>query len=66
MQNVRFSPLSKNKNDNSDGEKNCEYLANRSSNFNRTKKFGIKVKNYIRKEPKINDSDQDQDTKLER
>jgi hypothetical protein len=55
---VRFSPLSITKNDKSDGEKNREYLANGSSNFNQTKKFGISMKNYIRKEPKINDSDQ--------
>jgi hypothetical protein len=47
---VRFSPPSINKNDKSDGEKNHKYLANGSSNFNRTKKFGINAKNYTRKE----------------
>jgi hypothetical protein len=55
---VRFLPPSINKNDKPDGEKNREYLANRSSYFNQTKKFGINAKNYTRKEPKINDSDQ--------
>jgi hypothetical protein len=59
---VRFSPPSINKNDKSDREKNHEYLANGSSNFNRTKKFGISMKNYTRKEPKIKDSDQGRDT----
>jgi hypothetical protein len=59
---VRFSRPSINKNDKTDREKNHEYLANGSSNFNRTKKFGINTKNYTMKEPKINDSDQDQNT----
>jgi hypothetical protein len=59
---VRFSPLSINKNDKSDREKNREYLAKESSDFNWTKKFGISVKNYTRKEPKINNSDQGQNT----
>jgi hypothetical protein len=59
---VRFSPPSITKNDKSDGEKNHEFLANRSSDFNRTKKFGINAKNYTRKEPKINYSDQNQNT----
>jgi hypothetical protein len=59
---VKFSPLSINKNDKSDREKNREYLANESSNFNRIKKFGINVKNYTREEPKINYSDQGQNT----
>jgi hypothetical protein len=54
---VRFLPPSINKNDKPDREKNHEYLANASSNFNRTKKFGISAKNYTRKEPKINNSD---------
>jgi hypothetical protein len=54
---VRFSPPSIIKNDKPDGEKNHEYLANGSSDFNRTKKFGISAKNYTRKEPKINNSD---------
>jgi hypothetical protein len=47
---VRFSPPSINKNDKSDREKNHEYLANGSSDFNRTKKFGISAKNYTREE----------------
>jgi hypothetical protein len=51
-----------NKNDKSDREQNREYLANESSDFNRTKKFGISAKNYTRKEPKINDLDQGWDT----
>jgi hypothetical protein len=55
---VRFSPPSINKNDKSDGEKNHEYLANGSSDFNRTEKFGINTKNYTRKEPNINNLDQ--------
>jgi hypothetical protein len=59
---VRFSPPSITKNDKPDGEKNYEYLANGSSDFNRTKKFGISVKNYTKKEPKINNSDQGWDT----
>jgi hypothetical protein len=59
---VRFSPPSINKNDKPDGEKNHEYLANGSFDFNRTKKFGINAKNYTRKEPNINDSDQGWDT----
>jgi hypothetical protein len=45
-----FSPPSINKNDKSDREKNRQYLANGSSDFNRTKKFGINAKNYTRKE----------------
>jgi hypothetical protein len=49
---VRFSPPSITKNDKSDREKNREYFANGSSNFNRTKKFGISAKNYTRKELK--------------
>jgi hypothetical protein len=57
---VRFSPSSITKNDKPDREKNHEYLANGSSDFNRTKKFGINAKNYTRKEPKINNSDQGQ------
>jgi hypothetical protein len=44
---VRFSPLSINKNDKPDREKNYEYFANGSSDFNRTKKFGISAKNYL-------------------
>jgi hypothetical protein len=56
--NVRFLPLSITKNNKSDREKNREYLTNRSSDFNRTKKFGISAKNYTRKKPKINDLDQ--------
>jgi hypothetical protein len=59
---VRFSLLSINKNDKSNREKNHEYVANGSFDFNRTKKFGISVKNYTRKEHKINDSDQGWDT----
>jgi hypothetical protein len=59
---VRFSPPSINKNDKPNREKNREYLANGSFDFNRTKKFGISTKNYTRKEPKINDLDQDRDT----
>jgi hypothetical protein len=59
---VRFSPPSINKNDKPDGEKNHEYLTNGSSDFNRTKKFGISAKNYTRKGPKINNSDQGWDT----
>jgi hypothetical protein len=59
---VRFLPFLITKNDKPDREKNHEYLANGSSDFNRTKKFGINAKNYTRKEPKINDSDQGQDT----
>jgi hypothetical protein len=55
---VRFSPPSINKKDKPDGEKNREYLAKKSSDFNRTKKFGINAKNYTSKEPKINNSDQ--------
>jgi hypothetical protein len=55
---VRFSPPSITKNDKPDGEKNHKYLANGGSDFNRTKKFGINTKNYIRKEPEINNSDQ--------
>jgi hypothetical protein len=55
---VRFSPPSITKNDKSDREKNHEYLANRGSDFNHTKKFGISVKNYTRKDSKINNSDQ--------
>jgi hypothetical protein len=47
---VRFSPPSINKNDKSDREKNRQYLANGSSDFNRTKKFVINAKNYTRKE----------------
>jgi hypothetical protein len=47
---VRFSPPSINKNNKSDREKNREYLANESSDFNRIKKFGINAKNYTRKE----------------
>jgi hypothetical protein len=62
LENVRFSPPSINKNDKPDGEKNHEYLANGSSDFNRTKKFGISVKNYTRREPKFNNSDQGRDT----
>jgi hypothetical protein len=57
-----FLPPSINKNDKSDREKNHEYLANRSSDFNQTKKFGISAKNYTRKKPKINNSDQGWDT----
>jgi hypothetical protein len=45
---VKFSPPSINTNNKSDGEKNREYLAKESSNFNWTKKFGINTKNYIR------------------
>jgi hypothetical protein len=59
---VRFSPPSITKNDKPNREKNHKYLANGSSNFNQTKKFGISVKNYTRKEPKINSSDQGQNT----
>jgi hypothetical protein len=59
---VRFSPPSINKNDKPDREKNRKYLANGSSDFNRTKKFRINAKNYIRKEPKTNNSDQGQNT----
>jgi hypothetical protein len=47
---VKFSPPSITKNNKPDREKNHEYLANGSSDFNRTKKFGINVKNYTRKE----------------
>jgi hypothetical protein len=49
---VKFSPPSINKNDKSDREKNRKYLANGSSDFNRTKKFGISAKNYTRKKLK--------------
>jgi hypothetical protein len=59
---VRFLPSSITKNNKSDREKNHEHLANGSSDFNRTKKFGISAKNYTRKEPKINNSDQGQNT----
>jgi hypothetical protein len=59
---VRFSPLSITKNNKFDREKNHEYLANESSNFNRTKKFGISTKNYTRKKSKINNSDQGRNT----
>jgi hypothetical protein len=59
---VRFSPPSITKNDKLDGEKNREYLANGSSDFNRIKKFGIIAKNYTREESEINDSDQGWDT----
>jgi hypothetical protein len=55
---VRFLPPSITKNDKSNREKNRKYLANRNFDFNQTKKFGISAKNYTRKEPKINDSDQ--------
>jgi hypothetical protein len=61
---VKFSPSSITKNDKLYREKNHEYLANGSSDFNRTKKFGISAKNYTRKEPKINDSDQGQNTAI--
>jgi hypothetical protein len=60
----RFSPPSITKNDKPDREKNHEYLANGSFDFNRTKKFRISAKNYTRKEPKINDSDQGWDTRI--
>jgi hypothetical protein len=63
---VRFSPPSINKNNKPDREKNHEYFANGSSDFNQTNKFGISVKNYTRKEPKINDSNQGQDTELDK
>jgi hypothetical protein len=43
-------------------EKNHKYLANESSDFNRTKKFRINEKKYTRKEPKSNDSDKGWDT----
>jgi hypothetical protein len=49
---VKFSPPSITKNNKSDREKNYKYLANRSSDFNWTKKFGINVKNYTRKKLK--------------
>jgi hypothetical protein len=61
---VRFSPSSITKNNKSDREKNCKYLAIGSSDFNRTKKFGINMKNYIRKEPNIDDLDQGQNTRI--
>jgi hypothetical protein len=54
---VKFSLPSITKNNKPDGEKNHKYLANGSSNFNQTKKFGINIKNYIRKKPKINNLD---------
>jgi hypothetical protein len=63
---VRFLPPSINKNDKPDRKKNHEYLANGSTDFNRTKKFGISAKNYTRKEPKINNSDQGWDTELDK
>jgi hypothetical protein len=59
---VRFLHSSIIKNDKPNREKNHEFLANKSSNFNWTKKFGINAKNYTRKEPKINNSDQGQNT----
>jgi hypothetical protein len=64
MVSVRFSPPSINENNKPDGGKNHEYLANGSSDFNRIKKFGISVKNYTRKEPKINNSNQDWNTRI--
>jgi hypothetical protein len=46
---VKFLPPLINKNNKSDREKNHEYLAKGSFNFNQTKKFGISTKNYTRK-----------------
>jgi hypothetical protein len=60
--NVKFSLLSIDKNNKPDREKNHEYLVNRSSDFNQTKKFGVNAKNYTREELKINNSDQSWNT----
>jgi hypothetical protein len=61
---VRLSLPSINKNNKLNREKNREYLANKSSDFSRTKKFGINARNYIRKKPKINASDQGRNTDI--
>jgi hypothetical protein len=59
---VKFLPFSINKNDKFYREKNRQYLTNRNSDFNWTKKFGISIKNYIREKSNINNLDQSQNT----
>jgi hypothetical protein len=61
---VKFSLLSITKNDKLNREKNHEYFANGSFDFNQTKKFGISAKNYTRKESEINNLDQGWNTRI--